>query len=483
MSLAHKATGSFFWTILNRFGNQGVQFLVLILLARLLTPEDFGLIAMILIFFAISQNLIDSGFSQALIRQKEINEEDKSTTFILNFLISILTYGTLWIAAPFIALFFEQPILKEITRFMGLTLFFYSLSIVQRAVYTQELKFKKIMIVEVLSSIITGVLAFLLAINGYGVWSLATNYVALSFFNFLFFYVSNPWFPKTFISVRSFKRLFGFGSNLLVSGLIATFYNHIYKIIIAKYFSASMLGYYVQANNFKTIFSRNITSAIQTVTYPLLSKTKDDLVRLKIGTRKVIQITSFFVFPGMIGMALVAEPLVISTLGNEWKKVIPMLQLLCVSGILYHLHAINLNIIKVVGRSDLYLRIEIIKKINKTLVIIIALQFGFWELLVGSVINSYISLFINMYYSNKLIDYSIKEQMSDISKVLLLTLPMLITLLLINIFALSSPILKLFVLVTSGALVYTTTNIIFKSEVRQILLMLIIPRIHVLNRL
>jgi O-antigen/teichoic acid export membrane protein len=482
MSLGQRALGGFFWTAIEKFGGQGIQFLVLIVLARMLTPEEFGLVAMVMVFFSLSQNLISSGFAQALIREKKISEEDKSTTFYLNLILAIIMFAILWVTSPFIAAFFEQAKLIELIRFMSLTLFFFSVTIVQRAMFTQALKFKSMMYIEIASSVLTGIVAVVLAFMGYGVWALAVKFVAISFFNSIFFYVANPWYPKSFINTDSLKKLFSFGSNLMLSGLINTAFTNLYKIVIAKFFSAATLGFYAQAMNFRDMFSKHLINTLQKVTYPILSRTNDDQERLKQGYRKIIQVTSFFIFPALLGLGLVAEPLIRLTVGERWLQTVPMLQLLCLSGMLYHLHSINLNILKVVGRTDLFLKLEVIKKVKTVIVVAITLQFGIWGLLIGQVLNSYVSLFINMYYTTTFLDYSIKDQFKDLFPILLQSVPMVLVVFGINLAIDSYPLLELLLMVGAGFVVYAATNYFTNSIPFQHVIHILQPRVPFLQR-
>lgn len=482
MSLAQKALSGFIWTAITKFGSQGIQFLVLIVLARLLVPADFGLVAILMGFFAVSKTLIDSGFAQAIIREKEISEEDKSTTFFLNLFVALGIYFILWFSAPAIATFFNQTLLVDLLRFMALLLIFQSITIVQQATFTQELKFKSIMYIEMSAVFITGILAIILAYLGYGVWALALKFVANSFFNALFFYVANPWYPKTFIHKSSFDKLFGFGSKLMVSGLLNSAFTQLYTFVIAKFFSMATLGFYAKAMNFRDIFSRHLINTLQKVTYPILSKTNDNPDRLKSGYLKIIQITSFLIFPALLGLALVAEPLIKTTIGDSWMTSVPMLQLLCLSGMLYHLHSINLNILKVVGRSDLFLRLEIIKKIMTVIAVAVSLPFGIWGLLIGQVVNSYLGLFVNMYYTTTFLNYSIYDQFKDIIPILLLSVPMMVVVfglqLLLNV---PAPI-ELIIMTLAGVIVYVLTNLIIKPEPLSHVIALLKPRIPLLNK-
>jgi O-antigen/teichoic acid export membrane protein len=337
--------------------------------------------------------------------------------------------------------------------------------------------------IGIISSIGGGLVAISLAYLDYGVWALAVKYVLSTLITTMALWVMNPWRPTHFIVPESFKRLFGFGSKLFVSGLLNTVFNNIYKVVIGKVFSASILGYYTQAQLYVKQVTQGAVGTLQKVTYPILSKTKGDEQRLKQAYRKIILASSFVIFPATIGLALVAEPMILTLVGEKWLPAAPFLQLLCVSGALHHLHSINLNVLKVVGRSDLFLKLEIIKKVNITVAIIIGLQFGIWGLLIAKVISSYIALYINMYYTKSFIDYPQLEQFKDLVPVILHTLPMAGIVFLIIQFVELPQYLILTTGILLGAVTYMATTILFKSEALKHIQTLLGHRMPILNRI
>lgn len=482
MTLGEKALGGFFWTLTSNIGLKSVTLIVNIVLARLLVPEDFGLVAMLMIFFAVSQSFVESGFSQALIREKELTEKDKATTFYLNVMIAVVCYLVLWIAAPKIASFYNNEKLIALTRFMGLSIVFQSFYIVQQATLTHALNFKKITIVSLTASVLSSVIAVVMAYQNLGVWALAVKYVSFSLIAAILFYVVNPWYPRASFSRQSYHRLFGFGSKLLLSGLLDTFYQNIYNLIIGKYYSAATLGYYAQAKMYVDQATQTSTSTLQTVTYPILSQTKDDLERLRSSHKRIIMASSYIIFPLTIGLAVLAEPLIMTFVGEKWKGAIPLVQILCVSEILYHLHAINLNLLKVMGRSDLFLKLEIIKKINTTIAILIGIKFGLWGLLIGSVVNSYVALFINMYYTHRLVQYSYREQIADLLPVVLHTLPMLLLLYLFVNYITLPHMVMLIIGLLLGVISYFGFTYVIKSRALVYIMELLSHKVRFLKR-
>lgn len=482
MTLGEKALGGFFWTLTSNIGLKSVTLIVNIVLARLLVPEDFGLVAMLMIFFAVSQSFVESGFSQALIREKELTEKDKATTFYLNVMIAVVCYLVLWIAAPKIASFYNNEKLIALTRFMGLSIVFQSFYIVQQATLTHALNFKKITIVSLTASVLSSVIAVVMAYQNLGVWALAVKYVSFSLIAAILFYVVNPWYPRASFSRQSYHRLFGFGSKLLLSGLLDTFYQNIYNLIIGKYYSAATLGYYAQAKMYVDQATQTSTSTLQTVTYPILSQTKDDLERLRSSHKRIIMASSYIIFPLTIGLAVLAEPLIMTFVGEKWKGAIPLVQILCVSEILYHLHAINLNLLKVMGRSDLFLKLEVIKKINTTIAILIGIKFGLWGLLIGSVVNSYVALFINMYYTHRLVQYSYREQIADLLPVVLHTLPMLLLLYLFVNYITLPHMVMLIIGLLLGVISYFGFTYVIKSRALVYIMELLSHKVRFLKR-
>lgn len=475
MSLKSEASKGVLWVAVERFGQQLLQAVIFIILARLLTPEDFGLVAMLMIFFAIAQSFIDSGMGQALIRQKEITDQDRSTVFWFNLLLSLVFYGLLYLSAPWIAEFYNRPELTDLTRVMGLAVIFFGIAIVQRSEMTQQLEFKKQAYAQIPAALIAGIASVTMAYTGYGVWALAIQYLLTALITSLALWILQPANIRIVFDKESFMKLFGFGYKLLLSGLINTTYQHVYKLVIGKFFAASILGFYTKSKKLQELAGQNLNGIIQKVTYPLLSKIGRDPVRLKRGYRQVIQSSSFVIFPGMILLILFAEPIMQFILGQQWLPAAPFLQIVCLSGLLYHLHAINLNVLKVLGRTDLFLKLEIIKKVNITIAIMIGIQYGIYGLLIGQVISSYLALFINTWYTAKFLNYSLLEQTEDVFKVLILSIPMaLVTLVLMIYFPVSSLALLLsYMIIAAG--VYLLTNILYRTEISETVLALVSP--------
>ena len=413
-SLKDKTVRGVGWSFIDNIASSGITFLVGLILARLLTPEEYGVMAMIAIFIAVSNSIIDSGFSNALIRKVHINRIDYNTVFYFNIVVSIVLYISLFIASPVISVFFKEPILMEVMRIIGFILIINALSIIPRTIFVRNVNFKTQTKVSLISSISSGFVGIGMALAGMGVWSLVGQQLSRQLLNTLFLWIFCKWHPNFEFSIKSFNELFGFGSKLLLSGLINTIYKNIYYIIIGRFYASSILGQYTRAEQFNTIFSSNLTTVVQRVSYPVLSSIQEESERLREAYRKVIKTTMLISFACMLGLAAVAKPLILILIGAKWLPAVYFLQIICFAGMLYPLHAINLNILQVKGRSDLFLKLEIIKKVIAIGPIMIGIYCGIEYMLWGSVVSSFIAYFLNSYYSAGLIDYPTIDQLKDI---------------------------------------------------------------------
>lgn len=413
-SLKHKTVKGVGWSFVDNIANSGITFLVGLVLARILTPAEYGVMAMVTIFIAISNSIVDSGFSNALIRKMKIERVDYNTVFYFNLVVSLFLYLVLFLCAPAISTFFKEPILVDILRVIGWILVINALAIIPRTILVRNVDFKTQTKVSLIASLSSGAIGICMALTGWGVWSLVGQQLSRQLLNTLFLWFFCRWRPLWEFSVQSFKELFGFGSKLLVSGLIDTIYKDIYSLVIGRCYSAADLGQYTRASQFNTIFSSNLTTVVQRVSYPVLSSIQNEEDRLREAYRRVIKVTMLVTFACMLGLAAVAKPLLVILIGEKWLPAVYFLQIICFSGMLYPLHAINLNILQVKGRSDLFLKLEIIKKIIATIPIVIGIFWGIELMLWGSVCTSFIAFFLNSYYSAPLIGYPTLQQIKDV---------------------------------------------------------------------
>ena len=452
MSLKQKTLSGLFWSFTDSFASQGVQFLVGIVLARILSPRDFGLIGMLTIFIAVSQSFIDSGFTSALIRKKDCTENDYSTVFYYNIIVSLILYFLLFIFSNSISIFFKEPQLKLLIQILGIGLLFNSLSIIQRTILTKELNFKLQMRISVIASIGSGALAITMAFLGLGVWSLAVLTISRFGFTSFLFWIWSSWRPLRIFSKDSFHELFSFGSKILVSGLIDTVYRNVYYLFFGKFFSVVELGYYTRADQFQNLPSQNLNGVISRVSFPVLSNIQNESLQLKAAYKKLIKSTMLITFVLMLGLAAVAKPIVLTLIGEKWLPSVIYLQMLCFVGMFYPLHALNLNMLQVKGRSDLFLRLEIIKTIFAIPTIIIGIFFGIKIMIIGMMVNTIIAYYLNSYWSGKFIAYPFYEQVKDIVPAFLLALVVNGLVFLVGILINVSPVIMLFLQILTGAI-------------------------------
>lgn len=472
-SLKSKTIKGTVWSSIERFSVQGILFAVMIIMARILTPSDYGLVGMLAIFIAISQSLVDSGFSQALIRKQDRSEVDNSTVFYFNIGVGIILYLILFFCAPLIASFYNEPILNPLTKVIGLGMVFNSLAVVQRALLTVNLDFKTQAKASLVGAIASGVIGIYTAYDGYGVWAIVYQQISNYGITVLLLWIFSKWRPQLCYSWKSFKELFNFGSKLMISGLLETIYRNVYLIVIGKIFKASDLGYYTRASQFSDFAASNVTGIFQRVTYPVLCEIQDDDTRLRDAYRRLLRMSAFVIFPLMMGLAGVANPMVISILTEKWLFSAVLLQILCFSAMWYPIHAINLNLLQVKGRSDLFLRLEIIKKIIGVSILCITVPFGLIAMCIGGIFSSIISLFINTRYTGILINFGFISQMKDLLPCLLLSLAMGAIVYLTVTFIPMSPVVALIVGVLVGIAFYTLSSKIMRfpefAELRAIM--------------
>lgn len=476
-SLKKKTISGLLWSFGDLVGNQGGQFIIQIVLARMLLPEDFGLIGMILIFVAISNSITDSGFTQALIREQKVTQTDYSTVFYFNIVVSMFIYSSLYLTAPAISSFYDQPQLTMLVRVLSLGVIANSFAIIPRAMFTKEVNFKIQAKVNLTASVVSGVIAIGAALAGLGVWSLVIRQLAMNTVQSLFLSLSRKWLPSLVFSWTSFKRLFGFGWKLLISGLIDTIYTHIFFLIIGKQYSAKSLGFYTNASKFSDVAAQTLTATLQRVTYPVLSSLQDDEDRIKQTFRKIIKLSGFLIFPVMAGIAAIADPLIRLVLGEQWAGMVVYFQLLCIAGMLYPIHALNLNILQVRGRSDLYLYLEIFKSVILSLLIFLAIWFklGIIGLVGVIVLDSYVALYFNTYFSAREISYSIKDQVKDLLPMYLISLVMGAAVYIGGELLFEGNLLKLLFQISSGIIFYTFISKILKIKELDIVIDLLKP--------
>lgn len=423
-TLKDKTVKGVIWSSIDRFTTQGISFVFSMLIARLLLPSDYGVVAMLGIFMAVAQCFIDSGFGTALIRKKDRTETDFCTVFYFNIVVSCFFYGLLWLASPYIAQFYDMPLLESVTKVVGLNLVVGSFAGIQSAQLSIAIDFKSRAKISVITTLFTGIVGLWLAYKGYGVWALVFQGLSSNILRTILLWGTVRWVPKLIFSWKSFKEMFSFGSKLLASALLDTVYNNIYPIVIGKFFSASSLGLYGRASGLAQFPSSNITGVLQSVTFPVLSTIQDDEARLADAYKRFIRLAAFIIFPLMMGLSAVADPFIRIVLTDKWEGSIYLLQIICFSMMWYPIHAINLNLLQVKGRSDYFLKLEIYKKIIGVGIMCITIPMGLVAMCYGGIVTSIISLLVNTYYTNKLIGYGFVKQMKDLMPTILHSLVM-----------------------------------------------------------
>ena len=403
------------WSAADAFLGQGVTFLVGIVLARLLSPDEYGLIGICLIFNTVLCGIVDSGFSNALIRKKDCTDDDYNTMFLTNLGFSIVLYGLLFVSSPLVAHFFDRQELTALVRATGLLLFFNALSITQVTILTKRIDFKTKTKASLISAILSGIVGIAMAYTGFGVWALVGQMLSKQLLYTLCLWVLNKWWPKFQFSTASFAYMWDFGWKLLVSGLLNNIWNQLYQVVVGKFYSPATLGQYTRGREYASIFSSNLTSIIQRVSYPVLSEIQDDKQRMVEGYRRVIKMTMFITAICMISLGAVAEPLIYCLIGPQWHEAATYLPLICISMSLYPLHAINLNMLQVLGRSDIFLYLEILKKVIGLVPICIGIFVDIYWMLVASILIGFVSLYLNSWYTGKALGYTFWKQLRDIA--------------------------------------------------------------------
>lgn len=427
MSLKLKTISGVFWTILQRFSVQFINLFVQIILARLLMPEDFGLIAMIQIIITLGQTLIDSGMTSSLIRTQAPDERDYSTVFFTNLGVSIIIYALAFSIAPYFAHFFEMPLLTDLVRVYAVTFVIQAFAAVQLARLTKQMKFKLQMLLQLPSTLIGGVCGVLMAYNGYGVWSLVGLNIVMTTILAVSLWIKTDWRPRLIFDWSRFKIHFNFGYKLTLSALLTNLYSESYSLIIGKMFSSAQLGFYKQANTLRMFPVTNVTSALQKVTYPLFSEVQHDNERLKRIFKKINFLVFFVTTPVMLLSIVIAEPLFRFLLTEKWVPAVPYFRILCVAAIFYPLSMYNLNIIAAKGLSGLHLKLEVIKKTLSIMILFALLPLGMYGVVSAAALGMVIGAFVNCLYSGKLINYPVVEQLKDLFPIVLFgTLSMVI---------------------------------------------------------
>lgn len=451
------------WSAVDKFAVQFGQFVVGILLARILLPEDFGLIGMLAIFITLSQTFIESGLGTGLIQRQNRSEVDFSTLFLFNLAVSGFFYLLLFLSAPFIASFFEQPQLTDLTRILGLILFLNAFAIVQRTKLTIAIDFKSIAKSNVIGMITGGLCGVIAAVNGYGVWSLVIQMLIGSFASSLSLWLLSNWTPSIIFSKESFKSLFGYGSKLLMAGLYAQILNNVYNICLGKFYPTASLGYYTKAKSFADVSAGTVVSIIQQATFPILATVQHDKEKLVSIYSRMIRMSAFLIIPLMTMIALLAKPIVILLLTEKWISLIPLLQWIVFSRLFLPMSSLNMNLLNAVGRSDLFLKVDLSKLPLTLVAMAITIPLGVKAIVIGHVVTSAIFFVINAYLPGKFYGYGAIKQLKDMLPFSIAAIGMAISVLAMSCFV-ENLILQLFLGGILGLITYLFICWLLKLE-------------------
>ena len=454
---------NFIWRFAERCGAQLVTFIVSIVLARILAPEDYGTIALVTVFTTILQVFVDSGLGTALIQKKEADDLDFSSVFFFNFAVCIILYIGMFIAAPFIAEFYNDSSLTSVVRVISLTIVISGVKGIQQAYVSRNMMFKRFFFSTIGGTIFSAVFGIVLAYQGFGVWALVAQQLTNTAIDTLILWLTVKWRPKLMFSWNRLKTLLVFGWKLLVSALLDTCYNNLRNLIIGKMYSSADLAYYNQGDKFPKVIVTNINTSIDSVLLPTMSSAQDDRERVKNMTRRAIKTSTYVMAPLMMGLAFCSVPIVHLVLTDKWLPCVPFLRIFCVTYMFYPIHTANLNAINAMGRSDWFLRLEVIKKIVGMAILLSTMWFGVMAMAYSLLLSSVLSQIINSWPNRKLLGYGYLEQIRDIAPAIILAVIMGICVYFIGYIPLPT-IVTLIIQIVAGAIIYIVLSAILKLE-------------------
>lgn len=423
-NIKNKTIINLIWRFAERCGAQGVTFIVSIILARLLEPEDYGIIALVTVFTTILQVFVDSGLGCALIQKKDVDDLDFSTVFYFNIFCCCILYIGIFVVSPYIAKYFDMPLLTSVIRVLSLTIVISGVKNIQQAFVSKKMIFRKFFFSTLIGTICSAIVGIFLAYKGYGVWVLVVQQVLNTTIDTCILWITVKWRPKLQFSFVRLKALLSYGWKLLISTLINTIYNEVRQLIIGKMYSPLDLAYYNKGKQFPNLIVNNINASIDSVLLPVMAECQNDKERVKSMTRRSIMTSSYIMWPLMFGLMAIGEPLIRLLLTKKWLQCVPYMYIFCFICGMQPIHTSNLNAIKAIGRSDLYLKMEIIKKSIGIIIILISANYGVFAIGMGSVIYTLIASIINAYPNRQLLNYSYFEQIKDILPSFLLALIM-----------------------------------------------------------
>lgn len=453
-----------FWRFAERCGAQLVQFIVSVILARILMPEVYGTITLVLVFTRILQVFVDSGFGNALIQKKEADDLDFSSVFYFNTVICVVIYFFMYCMAPYISGFYGDASLIAIIRVLCLTIVVSGLKNVQQAYVSRTLQFKKFFYATLIGTVISAIIGVGMALCGMGVWALVAQNLTNLIIDTIVLWCTVKWKPKRIFSWQRLKELYSYGWKLFLSSLLDTGYNNLRQMIIGKLYSSADLAYYDKGKQFPNLIITNVNASINSVLLPVMSKEQDNRENIKNMTRKAIKTSSYIMAPLMMGLAFTARPIVSLILTDKWLPCIPFLRIFCITYMFYPIHTANLNAIKALGRSDLFLKLEIIKKVIGLIILAVSMQYGVMAMAYSLLLGSLTGQIINSWPNRKLLRYGYLEQLKDIMPNILLAVLMGICVSFVNYLGFSH-IITLLIQVCLGTVIYIGASALLKLEI------------------
>ena len=451
------------WKFAERIGAQIITFILSILLARILSPNDYGTIGILLVFITIADVFVNAGFGNALIQKKNADDLDFSSVFYFSFIFSVFVYIIIYFSAPAIAIFYSMPILENTLQVLALRIPIAAINCVQQAYVSRNMQFKKFFYSTLSGTLASAVIGITMAYSGYGIWALVGQYLSNAIINTIALFIIIEWRPKLIFSVRRVKKLFDYGWKLLLSGLIDTGYNSLNSLLIGKFYTPADLAFFDTGKKFPMTIVTNINSSISSVLFPALASEQDNIKQVKAHTRRAIQISSYVMWPMMLGMAACADNIVKIVLTDKWLPAVPYLQIACITYGLWPIHTANLQAINAMGRSDIFLKLEIIKKIVGIMALLISLQYGVLAIALSGIVTGVIGTFINAYPNGYLLKYTYLEQIKDILPSICMSLIMAI--IVYNSFDfISNAIAMVFLKIIIGIIIYVALSVIMKNE-------------------
>ncbi len=451
------------WRFSERILAQLVTFIVSVVLARLLDPASYGAIAIVNIFIALANVFVTSGFGNSLVQKKDSDDTDFSTVFYFGIGSGIILYLCVFFTAPFIASFYDMKILTPVLRVMGLKLILAGVNSVQHAYVSKKMIFRKFFWSALLGTLTSAIVGITMAYMGFGIWALAGQYMFRSIVDTVVLWFTVRWRPKKLFSFSRLKSLFSYGWKILATSLVRTGYKEVRGIVIGKMYTASDLAYYDKGKSFPSLVTTNIYVAVQSVVFPAMAKVQDDLKQLKAMTRRLVRLHSYIVLPLLLGLAMVAEPVIQLLLTEKWIFSVPFLQAFCIILSFEPIQTANLQAIKAIGKSDIYLKLEIIKKTIGIVALIVSARYGVWAIALGEVVVEFFAALVNIYPNKKYIDYGYMEQIRDLFNAAIPLTLMCIAVLCMNMFNVGT-FTELVIKVAVGAVAYVGSSVIFKND-------------------